>query len=67
MSTQAVEVEGVVAELFTAINAFDTDAIMATVTPDALVNDIRASSVARPAIRRWVRPQPRRVVAADHG
>ena len=54
MSTQTIPLEGVVAELFAAINAFDTDAIMATFSEDALVNDVRREFWGTEEIRRWV-------------
>ena len=37
-----------------AINAFDTDAIMRTFGPDAIVNDNRREIAGPHAIRRWV-------------
>jgi hypothetical protein len=54
MSRQIIAVEGVIAELFAAINAFDTDAIMDTFSEDALVNDVRREFWGKPEIRRWV-------------
>jgi hypothetical protein len=54
MSTQTIAVEGVVAELFAAINAFDTDAIMEAFADDALVNDNRREFWGPSDIRRWV-------------
>ena len=54
MSTQTVALEGVLAELFAAINAFDTDAIMDTFTDDALVNDVQREFCGKDDIRRWV-------------
>jgi ketosteroid isomerase-like protein len=48
------ELTGVVAEHIAAVNAGDTDAIMATFTPDAYVNDNRREFVGADAIRRWV-------------
>jgi ketosteroid isomerase-like protein len=44
---------GPVAAYFAATNAFDTDALMATFAPDALVNDHRDEFVGRDAIRAW--------------
>jgi hypothetical protein len=51
---QATELTGIVAEHITAINAQDTDAIMATFADDAYVNDARREFTGRDAIRRWV-------------
>jgi hypothetical protein len=44
----------VVAEHIRAINAFDTDAILATFAKDAYVNDNRREIAGIDAIRRWV-------------
>lgn len=44
MSTSAVTLDGVIADYFAGVNAFDTDAIVATFADDALVNDVRRSS-----------------------
>ena len=54
MSKQTIAVDGVVAELFDAINAFDTDAIMDAFADDALVNDNRREFWGASDIRRWV-------------
>ena len=54
MSKQTIAVDGIVAELFAAINAFDTDAIMATFDDGALVNDDRREFWGERDIRRWV-------------
>jgi hypothetical protein len=51
---QATELTGVVAEHINAVNAQDTDAIMATFTDDAYVNDARREFAGADAIRRWV-------------
>jgi hypothetical protein len=51
---QATELTGVVAEHINAVNAQDTDAIMATFADDAYVNDARREFTGRDAIRRWV-------------
>ena len=51
---QTTELTGVVAEHITAVNAQDTDAIMATFADDAYVNDARREFTGRDAIRRWV-------------
>ncbi len=48
------ELSGVVAEHIRAVNAFDTDAIVATFAADAYVNDNRREIVGIDAIRRWV-------------
>jgi hypothetical protein len=54
MSTQTIALDGVVAELFRAINAFDTEAIMSTFVDDGLVNDNRREFWGQSDIRRWV-------------
>ena len=48
------ELTGVVAEHIAAVNALDTDAIMATFAGDAYVNDARREFAGAEAIRRWV-------------
>ena len=48
------ELTGVVAEHIAAVNALDTDAIMATFAPDAYVNDARREFAGTEAVRRWV-------------
>lgn len=48
------ELTGVVADHINAVNALDTDAIVATFAEDAFVNDNRREFVGRDAIRRWV-------------
>ena len=50
----ATELTGVVAEHIAAVNALDTDAIVATFAEDAYVNDARREFVGTEAIRRWV-------------
>lgn len=45
---------GVIAEHIRAVNAFDTDAIVATFATDAYVNDNRREIAGIGAIRRWV-------------
>lgn len=45
---------GIVAEHIRAVNAFDTDAIVATFAEDAYVNDNRREVVGIKAIRRWI-------------
>ena len=47
-------IAAVIAEHIRAINAFDTDAIMRTFAPDAIVNDNRREIAGPDAIRRWV-------------
>ena len=46
------ELTGVVAEHIAAVNALDTDAIMATFAEDAYVNDARREFVGLEVIRR---------------
>lgn len=48
---------GIVAEHIRAINAFDTEAIVATFATDAYVNDNHREIVGIDAIRRWVRKE----------
>jgi hypothetical protein len=50
----STELSGVLAEHIDAINASDTDAIVATFAEDAYVNDNHREFVGRDAIRRWV-------------
>jgi ketosteroid isomerase-like protein len=47
-------IPAVIAEHIRAVNAFDTDAIVRTFAPDALVNDNRREIIGTEAIRRWV-------------
>ena len=54
MTTQTIALDGVVADLFAAINAFDTDAILSTFADDALVNDAQREFWGRDNIRRWI-------------
>ena len=49
-----IELPGVIAEHIRGVNAFDTDAIVATFRHDAYVNDNRREIVGIDAIRRWV-------------
>jgi hypothetical protein len=51
MTTQLT---GVIADHIAAVNAFDTDAIVATFAEDAYVNDNRREIAGIGAIRRWV-------------
>lgn len=53
---------GVLAEHIRAINASDTDAIVATFSEDAFVNDNRREIVGGAAIRRWVEKE----IVGDH-
>jgi limonene-1,2-epoxide hydrolase len=48
------ELTSPVADYIAAINAFDTDAAVATFAPDAYVNDARREINGIDAIRRWV-------------
>jgi len=48
------ELTSVIAEHIKAVNAFDTDAIVATFAEDAYVNDNRCEISGINAIRRWV-------------
>jgi ketosteroid isomerase-like protein len=48
------ELPSIVAEYIRAVNAFDTDAIMATFAKDALVNDNHREIVGAADIRRWL-------------
>jgi len=50
----ATELTGVVADHIAAVNAFDTDAIVATFAGDAYVNDAHREIAGIGAIRRWV-------------
>lgn len=50
----ATELTGVTAEYVRAVNAHDTDAVVATFAPDAYVNDARREFAGTDAIRRWV-------------
>ena len=58
----ATELSGVIADHIAAINAFDTDAIVATFAPDAYVNDARREINGVDAIRRWVEKE----MVGDH-
>ena len=50
----STELTGVVAEHIAAVNAGDTDAVVATFAEDAYVNDARREFAGLDAIRRWV-------------
>jgi hypothetical protein len=54
MSNSTVKLDGVVADYFAAVNAFDEDAVVATFADDALVNDVRREFWGKDAIRGWV-------------
>jgi hypothetical protein len=54
MSSTATDVHGIVAEHLAAVNAQDEDAIVATFSDDALVNDAHREFWGIEAIRRWV-------------
>jgi ketosteroid isomerase-like protein len=56
------ELSGVIADHIAAVNAFDTDAIVATFAPDAYVNDARREVSGVDAIRRWVEKE----MVGDH-
>jgi hypothetical protein len=58
--TQALS--GIVAEHIRAVNAFDTNAIVATFAQDAYVNDNRREIVGIDAIQRWVEKE----IVGDH-
>ena len=49
-----VQLENVIADHFAAVNAFDTDAIVATFADDALVNDNHREFWGADRIRDWV-------------
>jgi SnoaL-like domain len=50
----ATQLTGVIADHIAAVNAFDTDAIVATFAEDAYVNDNHREIAGINAIRRWV-------------
>ena len=56
------ELSGIVAEHIRAVNAFETNAIVATFAQDAYVNDNRREIVGIDAIRRWVEKE----MVGDH-
>jgi ketosteroid isomerase-like protein len=58
----ATELSGVIADHIAAVNAFDTDAIVATFASDAYVNDARREINGLDAIRRWVEKE----MVGDH-
>lgn len=49
-----IELTGVIADHIAAVNAFDTDAIVATFAEDAYVNDNKREIAGIDAIRKWV-------------
>jgi len=56
------KLSGIVAEHIRAVNAFDSDAIVATFAKDAYVNDNKREIVGIAAISRWVEKE----MVADH-
>jgi hypothetical protein len=56
------ELSGVIADHIAAVNASDTDAVVATFAPDAYVNDARREIKGVDAIRRWVEKE----MVGDH-
>jgi len=58
----AQDLSGIVAEHIHAVNAFDSDAIVATFAKDAYVNDNKREIVGIEAIRRWVEKE----LVGDH-
>ena len=58
----AQDLSGIVAEHIQAVNAFDSDAIVATFAKDAYVNDNKREIVGIEAIRRWVEKE----MVGDH-
>ena len=56
------KLSGIVAEHIRAINAFDSDAIVATFAKDAYVNDNKREIVGIEAIRRWIEKE----IVGDH-
>jgi predicted phosphodiesterase len=60
--TTTVQPSGVIADHLAAVNAFDTDAIVATFAADALVNDNHREFWGRDQIRDWVA----REMVGDH-
>src|ERR1700744_2259040 len=54
MRVMSTELTGIIAEHVAAVNAFDTEAIVATFADDALVNDAHREITGIDAIRRWV-------------
>lgn len=59
---RSIELTGVVAAHVAAVNALDTDAIMATFADDAYVNDARREFTGTAAVRRWVEKE----MVGDH-
>jgi len=60
--TENITLQTVIADHLAAMNAFDTDAIMATFADDALVNDAHREFWGSDAIRRWVKKE----LVGDH-
>jgi hypothetical protein len=59
---RSIELTGVVAAHVAAVNALDTEAIMATFADDAYVNDARREFTGTAAVRRWVEKE----MVGDH-
>ena len=57
-----IDLTGPVATYIAAVNASDTDAVVATFAPDAYVNDARREINGIDAIRRWVSKE----IVGDH-
>ena len=51
--SKSTELPGVIAEHISAVNAFDTQGVVATFAPDAYVNDARREINGIEAIRAW--------------
>jgi hypothetical protein len=58
----ATELPSVIAAHIDAVNAFDTEAIMATFAPDAYVNDDRREFAGTDMIGRWIAKE----IVGDH-
>ena len=59
----AQQLAGIVSEHIRAINAFDTEAVVATFAKDAYINDVQREIVGIDAIRRWIGRAARRAVS----
>jgi ketosteroid isomerase-like protein len=53
-NTMTIELTGVVADYVAAVNAFDTDAVVATFARDAYINDNRREITGAESIRRFL-------------
>src|SRR6476620_12170161 len=62
VQVMATELSGFIADHIAAVNAFDTEAIVATFAADAYVNDARREINGTDAIRRWVETE----MVGDH-